>query len=155
MRMVAPLEVGICCRDLDRLAAFYCDHLGCTRINDLEVPPDKAAPSALAEQGYRVMRLQTPWGERIKLLQPAASPADSSHPDWVLGAQGIVYLTFIVDDIRAMIARLAEAGARFLTGAEPVEVRPQTYLAFLRDPEGNVLELVEYGSIADYRDDLD
>lgn len=154
MKMVAPLEVGICCRDLDRLAEFYTGRLGCERVTDLEVPAEKARPSALSEAGYRVLRLQTPRGERLKLLQPAAAPAPAGRPRWVLGAQGIVYLTFIVDDLKAMIARLSAAGAEFLTGPEPVEVRPQTFLAFLRDPEGNVLELVEYGDIAEYRSDL-
>lgn len=154
MKMVAPLEVGICCRDLDRLAEFYTGLLGCSRVSEVRVPAEKAAPSALSEAAYRVLRLQTPWGERLKLLQPEAAPGEAARPEWVLGGQGIVYLTFIVDDLKAMIARLSEAGAVFLTGPEPVEVRPQTFLAFLRDPEGNVLEFVEYGSIAEYRPDL-
>jgi len=33
-------------------------------------------------------------------------------------------------------------------------VRPGTWLAFFRDPEGNVLELVEYDDPAAYRPDL-
>ncbi|MEX0759839.1 MAG: VOC family protein [Tistlia sp.] len=154
MKMVAPLEVGICCRDLDRLAEFYTRFLGCERVTDLEVPAEKARPSALSDGAYRVLRLQTPWGERLKLLQPAAPPEAAARTPWVLGGQGIVYLTFIVEDLRATIARLSEAGADFLTGDAPVEVRPQTFLAFLRDPEGNVLEFVEYGSLSDYRSDL-
>jgi catechol 2,3-dioxygenase-like lactoylglutathione lyase family enzyme len=154
MKMTAPLEIGICCRDLDRLAAFYLEVLGCTAINDLEVPAEKAAPSALAGAAYRVARLQTPWGERLKLLQPsAAAEAPPPAARWILQRQGLAYVTFILDDLRTMLARLQAAGVEVLTGPEPVEVRPGTFLVFVRDPEGNVLEFVEYAEIAAYRPD--
>ena len=42
----------------------------------------------------------------------------------------------------------------FLTGPTRVEVRPGTFLSFCRDPEGNVLELVQYADIHAYRSDL-
>ncbi len=155
MTMVAPMEVGICCRDLDRLASFYTAILGCTLVNDIEVPTEKAPATALSKAKYRVARIQTPWGERIKLLQPSrvADPA-GAPTDWILDRQGAVYLTFIIDDLKAMLARLLDAGADVMTGPEVVEVRPQTFLVFVRDPEGNVLEFVEYGDIAAYRPDL-
>lgn len=154
MRMVAPLEIGICCQDLDRLADFYTGVLGCELVSDVEVPPDKAREAALSDGGYRVARIQTPWGERLKLLQPRPAPDSPAKTRWILDRRNTAYLTFIVDDLQRMIARLAEAGVEMLTGDERVEVRPQTYLAFARDPEGNVLEFVEYGDIATYRPDL-
>ena len=72
MRMVAPLEVGICCLDLDRLAEFYIEVLGCEAISTIEVPAAKAREAALSSDSYRVIRLETPRGERIKLrmVQP-------------------------------------------------------------------------------------
>ena len=42
----------------------------------------------------------------------------------------------------------------FDSAPAPMEVRPGTWLAFFRDPEGNVLELVEYDDPAAYRPDL-
>ena len=41
-----------------------------------------------------------------------------------------------------------------LTGPERIEVRPGTYLVFCKDPEGHVLEIVEYDDMASYRKDL-
>ncbi|MFM9735742.1 VOC family protein, partial [Streptomyces niveiscabiei] len=75
MKIVAPLEVGLCCADLDGLSAFYIDVLGFTRVNIVEVPADKAGGTGLTDGAYRVTRLQAPNGERIKLLQPARPPA--------------------------------------------------------------------------------
>jgi hypothetical protein len=41
-----------------------------------------------------------------------------------------------------------------MTGEKAVEVRPGTFLAFLRDPEGHIVEIVQYSDIAAYRPDL-
>ena len=154
MKMMAPIEIGICCTDLERLRRFYVDVLGCTPVNEIEVPAEKSRPAALAENGYRVARLQTPWGERLKLLQPATAPENAPATEWILSRRGLSYITFIVDDLNTIIARLKTAGAVFLTGDQRVEVRPGTYLSFIRDPEGNVIEFVEYSDIREYRPDL-
>ncbi len=53
-----------------------------------------------------------------------------------------------------MLQRLKAAGADVMTGDEPVEVRPGVWLAFARDPEGNVLEFVQYDDVESYRPDL-
>jgi lactoylglutathione lyase len=42
VRMVAPIEIGICCEDLDSLARFYTDVLGCTLVGVVDVPPEKS-----------------------------------------------------------------------------------------------------------------
>ena len=39
-------------------------------------------------------------------------------------------------------------------GDVPIQLRPDVKALFCRDPEGNVLELVEYADIAAYRPDL-
>lgn len=154
MTMLAPLEVGICCADLDTLAAFYVGVLGFTRVGTVEVPAEKAAGTGLCDRGYRVTRLQTPYGERIKLLQPATPPAPTAPTARILDRRNAVYLTFIIDDLRGMVDRLLGAGVELSSGPDPVEVRPGTFLAFARDPEGNVLEFVQYADVRAYRPDL-
>src|SRR5690606_156146 len=141
MKMTAPIEIGICCSDLARQRAFYVDVLGCTPVNEIDVPPEKSAPAAMAREGYRVARIQTPWGERLKLIQPTSKPDGVPLAEWILARRGIAYITFIIDDLKAMIARLKARGVTFLSGDGPVEVRPGTFLSFIRDPEGNVLEI--------------
>lgn len=153
MKMISPLEVGLGVRDLPRMRHFYETALGCQFVNEVAVPADKARQAALSDGGYTVVRLQTSYGERIKLLAPANPPAAvRSGP--ILDQPNACYLTFIVDDIDAAIARLQAHGVEFLTGPARVEVRPGTFLSFCRDPEGNVLELVQYADIHAYRPDL-
>ncbi|AEC21331.1 lactoylglutathione lyase [Pusillimonas sp. T7-7] len=154
LEMTSPLEVGIACRDLPRLRHFYEQVLGFTFISEYQVPADKSAESGLSAGGYTVVRLQTSNGERVKLLAPA-TPVPAQEPAaFILDKPNAVYLTFIIEDINAAIARLLQEGTAFMTGDKRVEVRPGVYLAFCRDPEGNVLELVQYEDISSYRTDL-
>ncbi len=153
MRMRAPMEAGICCGDIEALIEFYVEVLGFGLVNVITVAADKAQEAALSPVGYRVARLQTPWGERIKLLQPDRPSAAPIAHEWILGQRNTTYLTFIVDDLAGLLARLAGRAA-MLTGDQRVEVRPGVWLAFARDPEGNILEFVEYDDIAGYRSDI-
>ncbi|MDR6582802.1 VOC family protein [Herbaspirillum sp. BH-1] len=154
IEMIVPLEVGIACRDLPALRRFYEITMGFSFVSEITVPADKSAASGLSADGYTVVRLQTPYGERIKLLAPRTPPRAETPSAYILDRPNAAYLTFIVADIDAAIATLRAAGIEFMTGAQRVEARPGVYLAFCRDPEGNVLELVQYSDIAAYRPDL-
>lgn len=154
MKMISPLEVGLGVRDLPRMRHFYENALGCQFVNEVAVPADKARQAALSDGGYIVVRLQTSYGERIKLLAPVNPPAAVVRSGPILEQPNACYLTFIVDDIDPAIARLQAHSVEFLTGPTRVEVRPGTFLSFCRDPEGNVLELVQYADIHAYRSDL-
>lgn len=154
INMIVPLEVGIACRDLPKLRRFYEEVMGFSFVSEIAIGADKAAQSALSAEGYTVVRLQTNYGERIKLVAPNTPPAAAAPSQYILDKPNATYLTFIVEDIDAAIAKLLAAGTEFMTGNQRVEVRPGVYLAFCRDPEGNVLELVQYTDIGAYRADL-
>jgi len=154
-RMTAPLEVGIGCRDLARMRGFYEGVLGLRFVSEGRAAAPQAQAFRLARSATTVVRLQTSNGERIKLVaseEPA--PPAASHADFVLDQPNASYLTFIVADVAAAIRKLREAGIRCMTGDERVESRPGLYVAFFRDPEGNLVELVQYDDIATYRADL-
>lgn len=151
MKMMAPLEVGICCTALEPLIRFYGDLLGCELISVIDVPAANAEKAALSPGAYRVARLQTPSGERLKFLQPSVTPQQERPGRWILERRNTTYLTFIVDDLGAMIERLHSLGARISTGPRPVEIRAGVRLCFARDPEGNILEFVQYDDVTSYR----
>lgn len=153
MKMLAPMEVGICCQDVQALTVFYTRILGFSPVGTIEVAAGKSMQTGLTHAGYRVVRLQTPWGERIKLVQPVAKPAPRMDEPDILSRAGTAYLTFIVDDLQPLLAVLRNEGVELVTGEQKVEVRPGVYLVFARDPEGNILEFVEYADIGTYRPD--
>ncbi|WP_305044962.1 VOC family protein [Geoalkalibacter sp.] len=154
IRMIAPLEVGICCRNLSEMRLFYEETLGFSFIGEAVVAAETAVSLGLSAEGYKVVRLQTPYGERIKLLASDTPPAAGTSFTYFLENPGATYLTFIVDNIGATIKRLLASGITFITGSESVQVRPGVQAAFCRDPEGNTLELVEFADISSYRQDL-
>lgn len=155
LNMTAPLEVGIGCRDLAAMRRFYEDTLGLAFVSEARVPAAAAQKFRLSAAGVTVLRLQTPLGERVKLIgldePPAPAPAAAAH---VFDAPNTLYLTFIVRDIGATLRRLLDGGGAAMTGDTPVQSRPGLSIAFLRDPEGNIVELVQYDDVAAYRPDL-
>ena len=111
MKMTAPMEVGLTVRDLPRMRAFYEGALGLAFVSEIHVPPAKAREAAMSAGGYTVVRLQTPYGERIKLLSPDDAPAARTGvSDRILDRADASYLTFIVDDIDSVVARLIAGG---------------------------------------------
>ena len=153
MKMVAPLEIGICVDNLDGMIAFSRDVIGLEYVSTFDVPPDKSAQASFTDRGYRIVRLQTNSGERIKLARPLDAPAAPAEADEILARRGNVFLTFIVADLDAQIDQLVAAGVKMRTGKKRIVVRDGVYLAFAEDPEGNYLEFVEYADIAAYRPD--
>lgn len=62
-------------------------------------------------------------------------------PEW-LGAPGSGHVAFEVDELDAEVARLRGLGIECTDGMRPGG-RPDVYVAFLNDPDGNHVELLE------------
>jgi lactoylglutathione lyase len=154
MQMTAPMEMGLTVTDLSRMRAFYETALELQFVSETHVPGPKATEAAMCAEGYTAVRLQTQTGERIKLLAPDVPPAPRTDTgDMILSHQSATYLTFIVDDIAAVVDRVRAEGGTLLNAAPVTEVRPGVFLSFLRDPEGHILEIVSYADVSAYRSD--
>lgn len=151
MKVSAPFEPGLVVRDLETVVAFYRDVLGMTVVATNDVPSDITQAAGLTLNGYRVVRLDTDGGDRLKIMGPKDAPAANPSPELILSRTGFVFLTFIVPDIKAVLARLNAAGAKVRTGATPVVFKPGVSLVFVEDPEGNIVEFVERNDLDTYR----
>jgi len=132
LKMLAPLEPGIVCTDMERMLKFYTEIVGLKLVGDAETTPEMSTKFRATPHGYRIVRMQTPYGERIKLAQPKVPPAKNPIPEWVFQRGNNVKLV----------------------SEEPVEVRKGVFAIFALDPEGNYVEFVEFPDIASYRPDL-
>jgi lactoylglutathione lyase len=149
VKVVAPFEPAIRVIDLDRSLRFYRDTLEMTVFSIDDITPDQSGRAGLAPNGYRIARLETDRGDRLKLVEPIGMKTDPQpSKNYVLDRHGFAYLTYIVPNLREIIARLQNARAKFRTGVDPVMFRTGIFIIFAEDPDGNVLEFVE-------RDDLD
>jgi catechol 2,3-dioxygenase-like lactoylglutathione lyase family enzyme len=153
LKMAAPLEPGIVCCDIGIMLEFYQDLLGLKVVADQKATPEMSARFGASPDGYRIVRLQTPYGERLKLVQTTGSINANPRPEWVFERRGFAYLTFIVPSIDEVFAHIKQNGVQ-LVSPEPIEVRPGFRALFVADPEGNFIEFVEYSDLAAYRPDL-
>lgn len=154
LRMVAPLEPGIVCLDLDRMFDFYTQVLGLKFVSDAEASAPMSTKFGTGPHGFRIIRLQTPYGERIKLIQPKQIVLQKAPvPEWVFERQGIAYITFVIIDVKEVVTRLKLHKVE-LFSPEAIEIREGITAVFARDPEGNFVEFVEYADLASYRPDL-
>jgi catechol 2,3-dioxygenase-like lactoylglutathione lyase family enzyme len=151
--MVAPLEVGLCVSDLDRARAFYEGLLGFSFVSSIPTPPEQAIGSGICHSGYTVVRLQLPTGERIKLFAPDSPPKRIDRGKQPLSQVGYAFITLIVADLNALLIKLATKG---ITPRSPgaYGLRPNVVIALIGDPDGNVVELVQFQNLRAYRADV-
>ena len=75
--------------------------------------------------------------EVFRYEHPDPGPAAGSKP---VSDAGINHICFLVDDLRAEVTRLTDAGMQF--NADPIDVGDGPFV-YGRDPDGNVIELWE------------
>lgn len=143
MKQTAALETGISVSDLDRMLAFYTDVLGCEEVRRAPIPAQLSEQLTLASDGYLCVWLQTPFGERIKLMSPPDAPDANAAPAYLTSRRGIAYLTFYCSDLSEVLAAAEASGATLRSDRALVEPGNPLRLCFFSDPEGNIIEVVE------------
>lgn len=127
-------HVGLSVADLDAQRDWYQLAFGFAAANPFEIAP----------VGLRGVFLLGPDGIAIELLERRGSahrtPA-STPPDELL-AQGWGHICFRVDSVDETFAQLVAAGATVIT-APAGSPEPGVRFAFLTDPEGNFIELLD------------
>jgi catechol 2,3-dioxygenase-like lactoylglutathione lyase family enzyme len=126
-------HVGLSVADLDAAAAFYERAFGFAREFPFELPG-----------GIRGLMMRAPEGHRLELFQaPEARPGLTAQtPLEALATRGYGHFGLAAADIEPIFARAVDAGARSVLAPSP-SPEPGVRFAFLADPEGNLVELVE------------
>ncbi len=151
MTINALVHVNINCSDFDRSLAFY-ELLGFRK--SIDVPPTNT-PEVAAAVGmppYRVkgalLTLPTITGTFTLDLLEWQEPNDSAPPYPHLYHLGIARIALATDDLDGDMARLKGHGVEFLSEPATVGLKDQPVVRFVcfKDPDGTVLELVEYAT---------
>jgi catechol 2,3-dioxygenase-like lactoylglutathione lyase family enzyme len=125
---MTELELGIISDDAEALVRFYCDGFGFEPFTTVSFP-----------QGT-VHRLRRGTAG-VKIYQPAATPERLDLPEPWESRTGMGYGALLVDDIAPVAERAVAAGATLMV---PVtRHRPGAAFALVRDPEGNVWEILQ------------
>ena|SRR5579875_3479611 len=133
--MITALDhVGLSVADLEAAGAFY--------AAAFDFQPE--FPFTLGDTGIRGVMLRHPAGHRLELFQAPSSREGlrAATPIEALGTRGYGHVALAAPDIEAPFTRALQAGARTLVAPGP-SPEPGVRFAFLADPEGNLVELVE------------
>lgn len=124
-------HVALSVADLDRAIDWYGAAL------DLHPTVRAALP------GFRLAMLEAPSGMRIEVFEAdgASRTTDSSTPGTVMRHHGYTHLALDVDDLAGVHDRLVAIGASSVWDPRP-SPEPGKAMAFVQDPEGNLIELI-------------
>jgi catechol 2,3-dioxygenase-like lactoylglutathione lyase family enzyme len=135
-------HVGISVRDMQRALRFYRDLLG------FEVEwehqdrggPEMARVVGLADVRAHMAMLKG-YGGRIELFLYDNPKGREAGPRRQCDF-GLIHFGLTVQDIWALYEQLLAAGVEF--NCPPQVLRPGVTATYMKDPEGNTIELVEY-----------
>ena len=126
---IAFEHVGMTSGDLDRTIAFYCGQLGLTLALR---KTNERGEMAFLDTGNGMLEVSCP------------SAAIARSRDVPPHEAGMRHLTFAVDSVDAMIDQLEASGVEILERPRPAFFTEMIQrVAFVRDPDGIVVELIE------------
>ena len=129
-------HVGLSVADLDAAEGFYSSAFGFTRQLAFELSPHP----------IRGLMLAHPAGFRLELFEHAQSAPglQAGTPIEAHATRGYSHFALTAPDIDEVYAAALLAGATAVIEPRP-SPEPGVRFAFLADPEGNLVELVEKG----------
>jgi lactoylglutathione lyase len=126
------IEIGVVVHDADRSLEFYRDVLGLPYLGDLDFGV------------ARMWRFQAGTSV-VKLLRFHEEPT-AANPPGEVNATGYRYMSLFVSNLEDLVADVERFGGQV---AIPVtEFQPGSRFAFVEDPEGNRIELLDVAAVA-------
>jgi catechol 2,3-dioxygenase-like lactoylglutathione lyase family enzyme len=143
------IDLGCVVRDLDASVRFYTDGIGFRELPGFDVPATIAADAGLTDSkplSIRVLVLgEGDDATKLKLMQVAGTVPREGDTEFIHSHTGFRYLTIFVSDTKAALARLEKLGVKPIARspiALPDSLVPGMSLTCVRDPDGNLVELI-------------
>jgi lactoylglutathione lyase len=144
----ATLDLGVVVSDIEASAHFYGEILGLHEAKGFSVGEDLCRDAGLTAGkplDIRVFTLgESASASKVKLMELKDTESKASDNRFVHSQLGLSYMTLMVSDMTAALARIEQAGLKPLADC-PVPLgsgagAPQ--LTLVRDPDGNLIELI-------------
>ncbi len=145
-----PIRVshtGLCVSDLDAAMRFYVEGLGFEVAETYTAGDEVAAAGEVTESVKMTSQMIVKDGLRLELLH-WAEPGHGGQPSTARNQLGLTHLSFAVDDVAAVEAKLVSLGGtvvestRTHIATESITVD----LLFIADPDGTRIELVNWNA---------
>ena len=145
----STIDLGTVVSDLEKSVAFYTKGVGFRQLESFDVSAEIAANAGLTDAkplSIRVLALgEGPEATKLKLMQVVGTQPRTGDTAFIHSHTGFRYLTIMVNDTDEALARLAAIGVKPLAKspvALPAELAPGMFLTCVKDPDGNVVELI-------------
>jgi len=143
------IDLGCVVSDIDKSVRFYTEGIGFRELEGFEVPTSLATDAGLTDSrplAIRVLVLgEGPEATKLKLMQVAGTLPRTGDNEFIHSHTGFRYLTIMVADTDAALARLEKLGVKPIAKspiALPESLAPGMHLTCVRDPDGNLVELL-------------
>ncbi len=139
-------HTNLIARDWRALAAFYEQVFGCERLSgERDISgPELDRSTGLSKARLRGVHLRLPGcGEDGPTLEILQYDDQVAGPESVPNRPGFGHIAFAVDDVEAIAAEVFARGGSAVGEAVALEVEGAGSVSFqyLRDPEGNIIEV--------------
>jgi catechol 2,3-dioxygenase-like lactoylglutathione lyase family enzyme len=142
MRIRRLTHLGICVSDLERSVRFYEQALGFHVVGTFSAADAATATLLELERVQVEMVYLERDGWRIELLHYPSPGHQGSGERRPMNLLGLTHLSFAVDDLEGVTARVEELGGRVLTDTRATFKTGNSGL-FLLDPDGLRIELID------------
>ncbi len=143
------IDLGVVVGDIGKSAKFYTEAVGFKEVSGFDVPAFMGADSGLSDNkafSVRVFVLgEGPGATNLKLMQFKDAPGKKADNTFIHSTLGYSYITIFVNDTAAAMERLAKAGVKPIAKGPyllPEGFPKGIYLTCVKDPDGNMVELV-------------
>jgi methylmalonyl-CoA/ethylmalonyl-CoA epimerase len=133
-------HVGVSVKDIEKAIKFYEEVIGMEKVFDREFDASLARIIGIAGAKARIVHMKL--GDSVIELFHYASPegrvprSDQNQSDF-----GLTHIGFMVEDFEKTYEHLKNHGVFFL--GEPVEIRPDVFVAYFRGAEHEICEMRE------------
>ena len=144
MASISVSHAGLCVSDLKRSVRFYTEGLGYEVAEAYDVGDEVAATLEVPPGVVLRSQMIVKDGSKIELLGWRA-PTPHGEPSSTRNQLGLTHLSFHVQDMAVIEAKLVELGASVLESTRThIDMGKVTIdLLFLADPDGTRIELME------------
>lgn len=133
-------HVGVSVKDIEKAVKFYEEVIGMEKVFDREFDAPLARIIGIAGAKARIVHMK--FGDSVIELFHYASPkgraprSDQNQSDF-----GLTHIGFMVEEFEKTYEHLKDHGVDFL--GEPVEIRPDVFVAYFRGAEHEICEMRE------------
>lgn len=129
-------HIGIIVNDIQKSVDFYTGMLGFSIATKIELPEIGMSVAFIEKNGGKIELMERK-GKKVPKRSEAAKPKLGENPIPVND-----HISFSVENIESTVNELKEKGVVF--DLEPIRLEEGVKLTYFKDPNGVLIELIEY-----------